>query len=75
MKKLKIPYNQWKRGGLNKIPHIQDCIEYVESCGFKYSHRCILNTYVFYRIDDRVSYPREISFSLHEIREAYKYGF
>jgi hypothetical protein len=73
-KVMKIPYNQWKLGGVDRIPHIQDCIKYIESCGYKYSHRSKSKTYVFHPVRQGSS-PKELSFYLHEIRRVYKYGF
>jgi hypothetical protein len=54
------------------IPKLHtDCIPYIESCGYKYSHRNITHVYVFYRHGDNF----EVSFNLTEIREAFKHGW
>jgi hypothetical protein len=55
----------------NKIPHLKDCIAYIESCGYKYSHKSIIRSYVFYRITDN----KQVAFDLPEIRHTLKYGW
>jgi len=55
----------------NKIVHLVDAKKYICSCGYRYSHRSIIGTYVFYRISDN----REITFSLQEIRCAVNSGW
>jgi hypothetical protein len=52
----------------SSIPHVHEqCIPYIESCGFKFSHRNITGLYVFYRISDK----KEVAFTLSEIRQAF----
>ena len=50
-----------------RIPRVKDCIEYVKSCGFTYEY---YNRpwYVFRR-------EKQITFTLTEIRDAFKNGF
>ena len=52
------------------IPKIKDCIAYIESCGYKYSHYSVARTYVFYSEN-----KKEVAFTLTEIREAYLKGW
>lgn len=60
------------------IPTVKECIQYIESCGWKFSHRSIVGTYVFRHEDGEVknckSYS-EVAFTLHELRHAFKYGW
>lgn len=61
----------------NPIPKLADCIKYVESAGYKYSHRSIAGTYVFYSPFKRQdgSFVRQLAFTLSEIRDAFRNGF
>ena len=57
--------------GVPRIPYIKECVDYIESCGYKFSHYSLTRTYVFYRISDN----HEVFFNLKEIREAKRYGW
>jgi hypothetical protein len=58
------------------IPKLKDCIAYIESCGWKFNHRSVIRTYVFYQTkpgDNRD--PQQVAFTLTEIRHAYTNGW
>jgi hypothetical protein len=55
----------------HQIPHLKYCKEYIERCGYKYSHKSIIGSYVFYSIKTQ----RQVAFTLLEIRNAVKYGW
>lgn len=67
----------------SKIPHLADCIPYIEKCGYRYSHRSAFGHYVFSRDNNQFSSPeadldarlRTVDFSLSEIRHAFTYGW
>jgi hypothetical protein len=55
-----------------RIPSLRDdCIPYMEGCGLAYSHKSIVNTYVFYREGD----GKQFAFTLPEIRSCFKNGW
>lgn len=56
------------------IPKVKDCIPYVESCGWKFSH---YNRpwYVFKPVEPRADGKTEIPFTLTEIRHAMTNGW
>ena len=53
------------------IPHLTECLAYIEQAGWTYSHKSSARTYVFYRNSDL----EELAFTLTEIRDAFKHGF
>lgn len=55
------------------LPTVKECKAYIESCGYTFSHRSIIGTYVFYR--DIKNAKGEVSFTLRELREAKIYGW
>lgn len=56
-----------------KLPTVKECIAYIESCGhWEYQGRCITHIYVF---RNEYSGIKEVSFSMHELREAFIYGW
>jgi hypothetical protein len=58
-----------------KIPHVKDCIKYIESCGWEFQYYNI-GWYVFKRINGRkFASQSEVTFTLKEIRNAFKYGW
>ena len=58
----------------NKIPHVKDCIEYIQNCGYTYKgYNC--PWYLFESVGNRVGPLRVVHFTLHEIREAVMNGF
>ena len=55
------------------IPKLKDCKAYIEGCGWQYSHKSILNQYVFYSTKSRST--RYVAFTLNQIRDAYQNGW
>ena len=67
-----------KRGpGASTIPGLRDCIAYIESCGWTYSHRSVIRTYVFDRKPGLNPWAgrTQIAFTLTELRDAIKHGW
>jgi len=62
-------------GSYPDVPCVKDCIAYVESCGWKFSHKSIIGTYVFYNEQLAGQFNHELAFTLRELRDAKRYGF
>jgi hypothetical protein len=56
----------------HKIITVAKCKENLAESGWKFSHRSIINTYVFTSDNHRW---REVAFTLTELRHAALYGF
>jgi hypothetical protein len=57
------------------IPKLKDCKAYIEGCGWQYSHKSILNQYVFIRPKQNTRPTRYVAFTLTQIRDAYLNGW
>ena len=58
----------------NKIPHLSECIAYMNDCGYYFDHRSFTGLYVFFRKNKR-GYSEDFAFSLKELRHAFVYGW
>ena len=52
------------------MPTVNQCIAYIETTGYKLISRC--SRYYLFKSDTRLSYCKEIAFTIRELRDAYK---
>ena len=57
------------------LPKSVECIAYIESSGWTFSHRSVIRTYVFTKKSDRAHHAGEVAFTLRELRDAFRDGW
>ena len=58
----------------SRIPHVKECIKYIESCGYEYEYG-YNGSYKFRKLSPTRPGMTEVYFTLQDLRHAFKNGW